>query len=139
MTHVMPFLFLSVFAKNILIFMYKPRFLWYTINDTNTQGFDRHLSVRASSKDLRIPAYSLRLFPRPGKNPLGQNCKVPVGESFCDDFCCGERRNIPIFRGGQCKKSAQNIRPQACAFASLMVYSIVYNSILPLCGKNLKS
>ena len=36
-------------------------------------------------------------------------------------------------------KNAQNIRPQACAFASLMVYSIVYNSILPLCGKNLKS
>lgn len=36
-------------------------------------------------------------------------------------------------------KSAENIRPQACAFASLMVYSIVYNSILPLCGKNLKS
>ena len=105
MTHVMPFLFLSVFAKNILIFMYKPRFLWYTINDTNTQGFDRRLSVRASSKDLRMPAYSLRLFPRPGKNPLGQNCKAPVGERFCDDFCCGQRRNIPIFRGGQCKKA----------------------------------
>ena len=85
-----------------------PHHLWYTISDTDTQGFDRRLSVRASSKAPEIPAYSLRLFSRPGKNPPGQNCAAPAGERFCDDFCCGQRRNIPIFRGGQCEKRAKN-------------------------------
>ena len=87
--------------------LYMGRKLWYTISGTNPQGFARRISVRASSKDLGIPAYALHLFSRPGKNPLGRNCKAPVGERFCDDFCCGQRRHMPICRGGQCKKRAK--------------------------------
>jgi hypothetical protein len=67
-------------------------------------GFHRQIFAHASENLLQIRQYSLRDFARLDKNPLCENCLVPVGEKFSRDFSCGGRRLAGARQGQQGEK-----------------------------------